>query len=391
MRKIFKLAGLVLTGFGFMQPAHAKWREASSEHFVIYADEREHSLRRFTESLENFHAALKLILATEPDTPSPSNRVTIYQVDSQKDVRELIGSKSRYIQGFYVPSAGGSLAIVPDGIYGGKRISSSMSVLLHEYAHHFQYAASTAPPVKWLTEGSAEFWAAASFERDGTVNVGGVPMSRAHELLNLPKVPIEQLLDSDLYEANRGRSYDSFYGRSWLLYHYLIFNKERQGQLMQYMRLVRTGTPSLEAGKQAFGDLDQLEKELSAYLMSRRMKTFSLKPGMLEIGDITIRELRDGEAAIMPTKIVSKTGVDEESAQEVLMDARKIAARFPDDAVVLAELSEAELDAGNIDQAVASADAAIGRDDAYADAYVRKIFMHSSRRLMPKECATHIC
>ncbi|MXO65916.1 tetratricopeptide repeat protein [Altericroceibacterium endophyticum] len=374
----FRIAGalcaMVLAVCGVGQPAQAKWREASSEHFVIYANESEGNLRRFAESLEHFHAALKFLLSTEPDTPSPSNRLTIYQVDNRRKVRKLYGGDNRYVSGFYLPRAEGSLAIVPHGIVSGRKISQSMAVLLHEYTHHFLTAASTAPPVEWLSEGAAEFWAAASFEPDGTINVGRAPMHRAYELLSLPKVPIEELLDSSLYEANRGRNYDSFYGRSWLLYHYLTFSKERSGQLREYMLRVAQGTASLEAGQEVFGDLEQLEDELSDYLMRRRILSFQLKPGTLKIGEITIRELREGEAAIMPTRIVSKRGVNEEIAQEAVADAREVAAEYPDDSAVLAELSEAELDSGHIDKALAAANKAIEQDGTNPEGYARKIY-----------------
>jgi hypothetical protein len=37
-------------------PAHAAWHEASSDHFVIYADDSERDITTFAQQLEKYHA-----------------------------------------------------------------------------------------------------------------------------------------------------------------------------------------------------------------------------------------------------------------------------------------------------------------------------------------------
>ncbi|WP_247710461.1 hypothetical protein [Qipengyuania huizhouensis] len=95
-------------------PAQAKWYEASSEHFVIYADDSERDIREFAENLEKYHSAMVLVSGRSVEAPSPSNRVTIFVVGSQRDIRKLSGSDSKSIAGFYVPRAGASRAFVQD-------------------------------------------------------------------------------------------------------------------------------------------------------------------------------------------------------------------------------------------------------------------------------------
>ena len=92
------------------QPALAAWHEASSDHFVIYADDRPANVQRYAENLERYHAAMALLLGREINKPSPSNRVVIYAVGSQRDIRDLANSRSRRIAGFYIPRAGASRA-----------------------------------------------------------------------------------------------------------------------------------------------------------------------------------------------------------------------------------------------------------------------------------------
>ena len=353
-------------------PAAAEWRVASSKHFVVYADDSERDIRKFAENLERFHAALGVLLPLHVEEPSPSNRVTIYIVDNEREVRRLYGQDSRYLGGFYLPRAGGSLAIAPRSTRGLGGMDGAMLVLLHEYAHHYFISGTNHPIPLWLSEGSAEFFASAKFEKDGAVGIGRPALHRAGELLQLSGVPLEQLFDEELYRQNKGRRYDSYYGRAWLLYHMLMFAPERQGQLTEYWGQVTGGVPSLEAAEAVFGDFRELETELQHYLKQRRMSYFALSPELLEPGQIEISELSEGAAAMMPVRIRSKRGVNRETAQDVLEDARAVAGQFPADPFVQAALAEAEYDAGNDDGAIAAADAALAADPANVNAHVQK-------------------
>ena len=151
--------------------AFADWHEASSDHFVIYADESEKEIRKYSDRLERYYSAMTFVLPSKKIKPSPSNRVTIYVVRSERIVRKLYGGNdSQYIQGFYLPRAGGSLAIIPPiDVSRSGNASQSELVLMHEYAHHFM--AENAPYLvpRWYSEGFAEYFATAKFEADGAV------------------------------------------------------------------------------------------------------------------------------------------------------------------------------------------------------------------------------
>lgn len=357
--------------------AHANWLEASSTHFVVYGDTSESNLRRFSEQLERYDRAMALALNDTRPAPSPSNRVTIYIVSSDDAVRALMGKDSRYVQGFYTARAGGSLAVVPpvqSARAGSKEIDFSTVTLLHEYAHHFLTSNSTYPMPRWMSEGAAEFFSSANFETDGAVGLGRPAYHRAMELNNALDVKAKDLLDPEQYEKRRGKSttYDAFYGKSWLLYHYLTFNPERKGQLQSYMTALAAGKPMPEAGQAAFGDFVQLEKELDRYLESRKMSYFKIPAARIASGPVNLRPLSAGERAIMPVLIRSKVGVDKETAPGVLAAASEIAARFPDDPAVLAELAEAQVDAGKFDEAIATANRAIQLDPKRLNAHLQK-------------------
>jgi tetratricopeptide (TPR) repeat protein len=356
------------------QPALAEWHEASSDHFVIYADDKEADIRRFAENLERYHAAMAYVLSLKSEKPSPSNRVTIYVVGDQSDIRKLAGTESRFVAGFYIPRAGGSRAFVQDIRNQRGYPHFSTIVLLHEYAHHFLMTATPYAMPRWMNEGAAEFFAAAGFEDDGSVLVGRPAQHRGRELVLADPVHVRELLDAEGYDKQRKSGYDAFYGKSWLLYHYLIFSQERSGQLTQYQRNLFNGMGSLAAGEAAFGDLDTLERELKSYIRNRRWLNIGLTPDKVPIGAITMRRLTQGEAAMMPLQIRSQRGVNREKAAELLPDVRAVAARFPEDAGVLTALAEAEYDAGNDAEAISAADRAVARDPSRVNAYVQKGF-----------------
>lgn len=356
------------------QPALADWYEASSDHFVIYADDKDRDIQRFAENLERYHSAMSFLIGRTLDKPSPSNRVVIYVVGDERDIQRLIGGDSRFVAGFYIPRAGGSVAFVQE-IQNQKGYPHfSTIVLLHEYAHHFLISSSRMPMPRWMNEGAAEFFAATTFNDDGSLYVGQVAQHRSGEIAFADPVPVRELFDPALYEKQKNDGYDAFYGKSWLTYHYLTFSKERAGQLGKYQLNLLEGMASLKAAEAAFGDLDLLERELRSY-KSKRLNAAVLAADKLSTGSpVKLRRLTAGEAEILPLQIRTKRGVNETQATEILTGARAIAARFPSDAAVLAALAEAEYDAGNDAEAIAAADKALVVDTLQVNAYVQKGF-----------------
>ena len=369
--RLIALAGSLLALVFIAPSAKADWYEASSDHFVIYADDSEKDIRRFAENLERYHSALVHLTGRDLGKPSPSNRVTIFVVGSDRDLKRLAGARGSSIAGFYIPRAGASRAFVQDIRHKDGYPDFSTVVLLHEYAHHFLISTSRYAMPRWVSEGAAEFFAATTFNSDGSLIVGRAAQHRGYELSAVGLPTARELLDPELYRRNRGPRDDGFYGRSWLMYHYLMFSQERQGQFSDYQRAIVDGQSSIEAGEAAFGDLDQLETELKAYVRGR-FYTVPVGAEQAPIGQITLRKLPRGEAEMIPLRMVSERGVNQQQAEELVVEVRGVAARYPDDPGALAALAEAEYDAGNDDAAIAAADRAIALDPARTNPYVQK-------------------
>jgi len=371
MRTVLMAAALFLLVSG---DALADWCEASSDHFVIYAEESEKEIGKYSDRLERYYSAMSVVLPSKKIKLSPSNRVTIYVVSSDRMVRKLYGSGSdtRYLKGFYVPGAGGSLAIIPPIDVAGTNPSESELVLMHEYAHHFM--AENAPYLvpRWYSEGFAEYFATAKFDKDGAVGLGLPAQHRAYELFEAKDVSIEELLDSKLYLAHKTKIYDNFYARSWLLFHYLFTDDGRRKQLVDYLNRLNRGEPELPAATAAFGDLKALDKALDSYVRQRKLQYFRIPAGRLSVGQITVRKLSEGEAASMPIRIRSKRGVTEKEAAELVLEARQVAAKYPDEPAVQAALAEAEYDADDDEAAIHAADKALAAAPGNMTALIQK-------------------
>ncbi|MFN3818305.1 hypothetical protein [Blastomonas sp.] len=356
--------------------ALAEWHEASSPNFLVYADQNEKQVRTFTDMLERYRSAMLALYKMPEEETSPSNRLTVFVVRDAGQVRKLLGDGNRFIQGFYQSRAGGSVAFIPrvDGSSQSERVTQGEQVLLHEYAHHFMYSVFSGSAPLWFTEGFAEFYSTAKFEKDGSVGLGLPANHRAAELVYAQDVPLATLLSTRKYRENASKRYDAFYGRSWLLFHYLMLSGKRPGQLNDYLGRLNGGEGEDAAAAAAFGDLAVLDKELERYMMSRKMSYINLGASRIRTAEIRVRPLRAAEAAVMPVMMRSKRGVNEEQAAIVAEDARKIAANYPDDPFVQTALAEAEFDAGNDAEALAAADRALARDPQAINALIQRMY-----------------
>jgi tetratricopeptide (TPR) repeat protein len=347
----------------------ADWHEASSKHFVVYSEQKPETLRTFATNLERFDKAARVCFSWPDDPVGQANRVTVYVVDDTGDVGRL--ARNRMVAGFYIPRAGGSLAIVPRKSGAGNLLDfSPQAILLHEYAHHLMWTnlSNSAFP-GWFVEGFAELLATAVFNKDGSVLFGSPPLYRGWGLLAGNALPMQKMVVADTLKLNDEQR-DGLYGRGWLLTHYLTFGKARAGQLNGYINAINAGKSSLEAAS-VFGDLRQLDKELERY-KEGKFSGGRVEASRLSIGEVAIRKVGPGQAATMDVRIRSKIGVDERTAPGVYAAAKKAADLYPDDPAAQIVLAEAAHDADDTTASEAAADRAIAADPKAIDAWVYK-------------------
>lgn len=370
--KLWRIALSLAAVTGVPSSASAAWHEASTTHFVIYADENPDKLREFATKLEKFDSAVRYARAMQDIPPGPGNRLTIFVVANVGEIEKLVQRKGENIAGFYQGRATGSIAFVPRRVGSGAKTDLDTDIVFfHEYAHHLMMQELDRPYPAWLVEGFAEFMSTAFFPKDGSVGLGAPALHRAHSLLSQVQIPLERMLAGNYGKLDTDQ-HASLYSRGWLLTHYLNFEPSRRGQLSTYLSGIARGDDPLAVARSSFGDLKTLERNLDAYLNRRKMTYLPVSAARLKIGMINVRPLSLGAAAIIPLRMRSKRGVNRQTASPLANQIRAIAVKYPQDPFAQVTLAEAEYDATNYGAAGAAADRALAAEPKHAEAMIYK-------------------
>jgi tetratricopeptide (TPR) repeat protein len=348
-------------------PASANWNVAKSRHFVIYADKNAKILKDFATKLEKFDQGVRA--ATRMDDPEigDGNRLTVFVMPTAADVRALMHDKTGFFAGFYTGRVRGSLAYIPEQALDP---NDSGALFFHEYTHHLMMQDLDRPYPEWYVEGFAEFFSTPKFDKDGGIWFGLAAQQRAWGLFNGPKLPLQTLF-AGLQPSLTNEQREVFYGRGWLLAHYLLMEQRRQGQLAKYVDAIAHGATALDAGKQVFGDLGQLDKELDAY-RAKPLLEFKIAASNIHLGPVDVQPLSAGAAQLVLTRAKIKYGAEGEAAEALAAQVRSVESRFSGDELVETTLAEAELDADHADAASAAADRALKANSNDIEALVLK-------------------
>src|SRR5579872_554503 len=214
MRRVLRVAlAAVLATAG--TSAEAAWYQASSKHFVIYANESPKELSDFASKLERFDQAVRLVRSMSDPNIGSGNRLTVFVLPSVDAIQKLMNG-DRFVDGFYIGRASGSLAFVPRNLgpaqYGGL---DPNIIFFHEYSHHLMFQIVDKPLPEWVVEGFAEFMSTVQFEKNGSIGIGFPDNIRAAGLFRGEKLPLATMLSAN-YSKLSDEQRESVYGRGWL-------------------------------------------------------------------------------------------------------------------------------------------------------------------------------
>ena len=350
--------------------AMAAWNEAKSNHFIVYSQLSQDQLRSYVTHLERYDAAVRVVRQMKDPPPTSTSRVTLYVLRDEGEVQNVTGISG--IAGVYFGRASGPTSFASGTPKRDRWDLDGRTVIFHEYLHHLMLQDATGSYPTWMVEGYAEFFAPAEIHDDGSVEFGLPPDYRGAELRLLRGMSLPEMLGG-IYNQTTGQEWVSQYSRGWLLAHYLAFEPSRRGQASKYVTLIQSGTPALEAAKQAFGDLKVLEKDLEKYRGRDTLPTRIIPASMIKVGDVQVRQLApDEEAAVtLRMRLEGRQG-DVATARSVAGAARSAAERFPTNDDVLEVLAQAELQAKHYAEASAAADKAIALDPKAVKALIYK-------------------
>jgi hypothetical protein len=372
-------AAAVAAGLCFASPARADWKEARSQHFIVYSEGSESALRESIEKLEKYEFMLRVVSnSTTKSSPIP---LKVYLTDSWDEVQATMGvGGSDYVAGYYSASSRGPIAVgVRENSRGESRgvtrasgpikeLLSAQEILLHEYAHHFMFQHFPAAYPTWYSEGFAEYYGMTRFLDHDVIEVGDAATHRMVSLDSGGWIAVDKLLAAQDYEEV-GDQLDLLYAEGWLLVHYLGNAPARRGQLQHYLDAMNRGVDSRKAIDESFGSgARDLDRELRAYSKKGHINAVRLPFKPIDVGTITIRSLSPSEDALLGSDIALGRGIYASEAKGFAASVERIAAEFPQDPHALGILAEAERAAGNREAAAAAASTWANRDPKSARA-----------------------
>jgi hypothetical protein len=339
--------------------AQATWLKAESAHFIVYSEGDEASVRSAATRLEKLDALQRTVAGAPKGTGAKVRspvKVRVYLLPTSADVQMTAGGGDA--AGYYSATVRGPFAVmtrendVADGF-------PAQLVLFHELTHHFMFQYFPATYPTWYQEGFADFIGASTIDASDVVKFGKPVLNRYFSLRGRRAedwISLKRLLSAKSYGDLAGRV-DLLYAEGWLLTHYLSFEKKRDGQLQRYLAEINAGKPYDVAARDAFGDLEQLNKELRAYAEAPRLPAGVLTLQAGDIGPVTVTQASDAQAALMVADIRIGNGILATEATRFARGTAKIAARFPDDPFALRMRAEADrLAEDRVDEAAAVAD-----------------------------------
>lgn len=367
MRKLLIVLAFLLLPL----PAAAQWRQAVSDHFVIYGEGDEAWIRGFAGELERFDRAVRRFRNLPDPAIVSTSKVTLF-VPSYEDFSKLSGAR-------YRATESGSFGFMPRTTGDPEALRHA---LYHQYAHHlFANAWANIAVPGWLQEGLAEFHATAEIGGDGSVTLGREPGARMRSLNAADREPVIKMLT--LAKPEPG---DRIYATGgWLMTHLLTFSPDRENQISAYLAAINRGQSLDDAATGTFGSMDKLGADLIKYRRGTSLRAVVVPASDIRIGAIAVRTLTPGEAATIQVRIQLRNGLDADAAPAVYASAKAAAAPYPTDAAAQRVLAEAAYGARDFAAAEAAADRAIAADPKLPGGYAYKAMAMAARARADKD------
>lgn len=315
-------------------PAHAEWRKAESDRFIVYSDVGERQLRDFVQNLESYDRVLRFRMGLPGDTPT-LRKLPIYLVGSSAELARVRPGASATLAGFYHSSS--------EDIFGVAIRDRSVDTLKHEYAHHFMMHNFSYAYPGWFVEGFAEYYATVEIKPD-RFTVGRFNENRASWLMSAPWMEMSDLLSRRPQE--RVANQETYYPLAWLLTHWFMSDPERQKMLSAYLLDVGAGGDSVEAMERATGmTMIRLRDTLRRYTTGTL--SFQIVTATIPTAQMTITSLPASADDLLLLNQRLKLGVPQAMRAATAAEVRRMAARHPDDPLALLALGHAELHFGD--------------------------------------------
>lgn len=337
--------------------AEAKWLKAESPLFIVYSDGPEDQLKEFSGQLLEFDAMLRSIAGTR--TPPTPNKLTMYLVKGEDELRDIAPGISYGVAGFYRAGPQGTLAV------GLRRsILPSSVILFHEYAHHFlhQYHHEAYPA--WFTEGFAEYFSTALFS-DDVITLGSPLAQRLAELKYQHNPSERRVKRGDFLQFSRmirNQPVMLLHAQGWLTVHYFMSDTKRRAQMFAFLAAIDKGDEKEAAFAEAFGfPMSDFDRTMMNYINRNTFGGFRVPRKKEAAGLVTITPMPASADRLLLTH-ARLLAANEKRSGSLLRTVQREAAAFPDDQLAVETLALAEMKHGDF----ARADAALAKLETIA-------------------------
>lgn len=311
--------------------AHADWRKAETQHFVVYSNGFERELRDYAVQLERIDQLIRSWFGL----PAAENerKLPVYLVRNRDELEMAQPGLPESSGGVYAANFRDIRAIVIRTV--------GDEVLRHEYGHHFMYRNFPGNYPAWFREGFADFVMTATVAPDGQATLGMISPMRFRTLQSGRWLPMEQVLSGRIDPQSREQR-AAFYAQSWLLMHWILTDPGRRSRMDAYLGDTARGVPPEAALTARFGmDPTALGRALRAY------RDTNPRYAELDIGAaspaVTISRLPPSADDVLLMDVNARDGGAPDEGPEILAKAREAAARWPGDALAQTMLARVEL------------------------------------------------
>lgn len=314
------------------------WVEMKSPHFVAYSDASESQTR---DVLLQFEEIRNMFLTVFPgirvDPPKPMILIVTRNSDSMKRFLpgEFEGKNPKKDAGVFFTCQDRNYAILRMDVT--HQMDQPYQVLFHEFTHGILHLNFPAMPV-WLDEGIADFYGATEIRSDH-VMIGKVPWGRLETIRTSSFLPMETLMrvNHSSPHYREGDKSGVFYSQSWVFVHYLFMNEQAQKAELykKYLTALQKNPDSVAAGRESFGDLDKLLRNLNSYAHQPRFLYWTLKVANKATNrDFRSRTLDVASALLVRGEFFQNTGQEKES-RPILEEALTLSPKLPELQVAL--------------------------------------------------------
>jgi tetratricopeptide (TPR) repeat protein len=243
------------------------WIEIRTPHFIVASDGGEKTARRVT---DQFETVRRLFQATMPnarlDTGIP---IRILAARDGKSFAALFpeypfDKRHSQPEGFFLAGAEKNYIALRTNVSGQipyEEIYQDYARLVLKLSYH------SLPP--WLEEGYVNVYGGMTLTERGA-RIGRPDPEDLSTLWESPLLPLDLVLHVDHASPyyNSGSKTTVYSAESRALVHYLLTDPQESGlkPLERYVAQVESGADALQAARQVFGDLSQLQSRLESYI-----------------------------------------------------------------------------------------------------------------------------